>query len=104
MDAVEFLKKQHEICEYYLFCESCPLNANGCVNGMQFEEIVKTVENWHPYKTRQAAFLEVWPHARIAENDVLSFCPKDIDSTVNIDCDSACIQCRRRYWLGPVEE
>ena len=61
MDAVRFLKEKDRMCEYYEYCEGCPL-ADGIEIPSIYctcpeeepEEIVTTIEKWsnaHPIRT-----------------------------------------------------
>lgn len=71
------------------------------------EEAVAIVEKWsakHPVKTRQSEFLKMFPDAMI-DSDTIVIKPCEIDD--KIECisveDSACLNCRRNYWLAEVE-
>ena len=70
---------------------------------------VKFVERWavaHPVKTRQSAFMEQWPNARISNVDGFPVInPCGLDSTVVNECDVAsCSKCRSKFWLAEVED
>ena len=73
------------------------------------EEAVAIVERWaaeHPVKTRQSAFMEQWPNARISNVDEFPVInPCGLDSTVVNECDVAsCSKCRSKFWLAEVED
>ena len=103
MDAVEFLNERKRMFK------------NGglmpCLDGdigYNSEKAVKIVEEWavaHPRKTRQSAFLEQHPEAKVDGRNVLCVCPAYIygdmacPNTTGISCDD----CRGEFWLEEVE-
>lgn len=107
MDAVKFVEERRRMFavtgenpKYSLF------NMSTCA-----EDVVKEVEDWsaaHPRKTRQSAFLEHYPEARLDEYGVLRFCPSDI-SAAHRDSggcgypEQRCTDCRRKFWMQEVE-
>lgn len=107
MDAVKFVEERRRMFavtgenpKYSLF------NISTCA-----EDVVKEVEEWsvaHPRKTRQSAFLEHYPEARLDEYGVLRFCPSDI-SAAHRDSggcgypEQRCTDCRRKFWMQEVE-
>lgn len=107
MDAVKFVEERRrmfavtgEAPKYTLFNK-----------GSSAEDVVKEVEEWsaaHPRKTRQSAFLEHYPEARLDEYGVLRFCPSDI-SAAHRDSggcgypEQRCTDCRRKFWMQEVE-
>lgn len=107
MDAVKFVEERRRMFavtgenpKYSLF------NMSTCA-----EDVVKEVEEWsaaHPRKTRQSAFLEHYPEARLDEYGVLRFCPSDI-SAAHRDSggcgypEQRCTDCRRKFWMQEVE-
>ena len=107
MDAVKFVEERRRMCnvtgkspKYSLY------NMSTCA-----EDVVKEVEEWsaaHPCKTRQSAFLEHYPEARLDEYGVLRFCPSDI-SAAHRDSggcgypEQMCTDCRRKFWMQEVE-
>lgn len=107
MDAVKFVEERRrmfavtgENSKYSLF------NMSTCA-----EDVVKEVEEWsaaHQRKTRQSAFLERYPEARLDEYGVLRFCPSDI-SAAHRDSGGCgypelrCTDCRRKFWMQEVE-
>lgn len=73
-------------------------------------DVVKEVEAWsaaHPRRTRQSVFLEQWPNASLADDGVLTFCPKRVDFNISClaECHSVkkCSDCRREFWTQEVE-
>ena len=107
MDAVKFVEERRRMFavtgenpKYSLF------NMSTCA-----EDVIKEVEEWsaaHPRKTRQSAFLEHYPEARLDEYGVLRFCPSDI-SAAHRDSggcgypEQRCTDCRRKFWMQEVE-
>ena len=107
MDAVKFVEERRRMFavtgenpKYSLF------NMSTCA-----EDVVKEVEEWsaaHPRKTRQSAFLEHYPEARLDEYGVLRFCPSDISAAHRYSegCgypEQRCTDCRREFWMQEVE-
>lgn len=107
MDAVKFIEERRRMCKvtgsgpkYSLY------NERTCA-----EDVVKEVEEWsaaHPRKTRQSAFLEHYPEARLDDYGVLRFCPSDISAAHrdSVGCgypELRCTDCRRKFWTQEVE-
>lgn len=105
MDAVKFIEERRrmfamtgENSKYSLF------NMN-----TRAEDIVKEVEEWsavHPRKTRQDAFLEQWPNAKIFIDGVLDLCPSELDENYkckSTDIKMCCQLCRHEFWMQEVE-
>lgn len=107
MDAVKFVEERRrmfavtgEVPKYTLFNK-----------GSSAEDVVKEVEEWsaaHPRKTRQSAFLEHYPEARLDDYGVLRFCPSDISAAHrdSVGCgypELRCTDCRRKFWMQEVE-
>ena len=112
MDALEFLKARLRMCSRQLTCEGCPAEGINCgydadATDAEYEKLIQIVDDWsreHPPKTRQDAFLEVWPNASM--DGVVLFCPKTLDSTYSPirGCVlGACSDCRRDFWMQEVE-
>ena len=122
MDAVKFIEERNRMCKSFGDrCTGCPASdACGCCAVDQAVDQASTldataqvaiVEKWsaaHPRKTRQSAFLEHYPEARLDEYGVLLFCPADIsaahrDSGGCKDPEKMCIDCRHEFWMQEVE-
>ena len=76
------------------------------------EEVVSMVEEWsitHPLKTRQDAFLEQWPTAKIDEIGCLDVCPYLVSATHRnkyghcANDGVTCCDCRKEFWRQEVE-
>lgn len=75
------------------------------------ETAVKVVEDWsaaHPRKTRQSAFMGLYPESLVGESGVLLLCPRYI-SAAHRDGDGSCkepgikcIDCSREFWMQEV--
>ena len=118
MDAIEFIRERNSMCATYTpkRCEGCPAdNYGGCgvtcimIDKIDAERLVPIVERWsseHPRKTRQDAFLEQWPNARVFVDGVLDFCPLELDECYpcpSTDVKMRCQSCRREFWMQEVE-
>lgn len=120
MDAVKYLNDKRRMCAFEN-CLTCPItvkvtsgkyvsNVVSCASFIASypEETVAIVEKWakeHPERTRQSVFLERYPNAPVEADGVLEVHPCEIDKTVDYDaCQISCAECRKRYWLAPVEE
>ncbi len=122
MDAVEFLKEKDRMHEMMKGnCEKCGLSyAN---NGMRAnciglfgecpEKAVEIVERWakeHPRKTRQSELLKMFPKASMTADGIIAFCPESMDSAFVCPIkerdryDPECGECRKKYWLEPLDE
>lgn len=117
MDAVEFLKEAHRMCDSYDDCEGCPGVSNACfINDTDKREnpegVVAAVEKFaaeNPKVTRQAKFLLAYPQARLDKKGVLCVMPCQInkqiyDARMNGNCTADCSPCRRKYWLAEVKK
>lgn len=131
MDAVEFLVTRDRMCKYErerginAKNEPCPgccipakMNIRTCPSCKDFikqhpAEAVEIVERWgkeHPRKTRQSEFLKMFPRADMTADDVIAFCPENMDSAFVCPIkerdhyDPECCECRKKYWLAEVEE
>lgn len=120
MDAVEYLNDKRRMCAFEN-CTTCPIkvkltsgkyvcNIVSCASFITNypEETVAIVEKWakeHPERSRQSAFLERYPNAAINYDGFLTIRPCEIDETIANDaCHFRCSECRKNYWLAPVEE
>lgn len=111
MDAVKYLKERERMCNSYNNkCDGCGFGDAPLCNHTEDdnpEKAVAIVEKWsaeHPVKTRQSEFLKMFPNAMI-DSDAIVIKPCEIDE--GIKCigieGSACLNCRRNYWLAEVE-
>ena len=117
MDAVEFINERNRMCNSFESCSNCPLNKDGifCYASMEkhsqvaAEEVVQLVEEWtkeSPRKTRQDAFLEQWPNAKVFVDGVLDICPLELDECYtcqSTDLKMRCQSCRRDFWMQVVK-
>ena len=109
MDAVEFIKARRKMCWGLGGCSNCPFDNYNCGNDIDAETVVSVVENWvkaHPDKTRQSEFLKLHPNAKMSKDGrcLLDICPKDIDSTYQVECITCrCNDCKMEYWSKEVE-
>ena len=116
MDAVEFLKEAHRMCDSFDDCEDCPGVAACLVNDTDWhknpEDVVASVEKFaaeNPKTTRQAEFLLAYPEAPQAANGALCIGPCQIDKLThdareNGHCSMSCDDCRRKYWFAEVKK
>nr|DAJ17149.1 MAG TPA: hypothetical protein [Myoviridae sp. ctsKG11] len=117
MDAVKFIEESNRMCKSFdPGCAGCPASCKlSCVfdrvSAIDAAAQIAIVEKWsaaHPRKTRQSAFLEHYPEARLDEYGVLRFCPSDI-SAAHRDSggcgypEQRCTDCRRKFWMQEVE-
>lgn len=118
MDAVEYIKTIHRLCESqngYSGCSGCPLlnedDYCSIVDARErAEDVVQIVEQWakdHPIKTRQSKFLKMFPGAKI-DSGVIIFCPKFLlperEGEVYCRKHIKCKECRKDYWLTEVTD
>lgn len=109
MDAVKYVKAKARMCKTET-CLTCPLSWQTCggLTEDYIEEAVVLVEKWdkeHPERTRQSVFLERYPNAPVEADGVLELHPCEIDKTIDHEaCRTSCENCRKNYWLAPVEE
>lgn len=115
MDAVKYLKELHRMCTKSHTCDDCPIYKATKQNcGMAYSNAemlaghVGIVEQWskeHPERTRQSAFLERYPRAKIGDDGVLDIAPCAIDEE-NCKCmgsvEKTCSECKREYWWQEV--
>lgn len=117
MDAAKFIQERNRMCNSFESCSNCPLNKDGifCYASMEkhsqvaAEEVVQLVEEWtkeSPRKTRQDAFLEQWPNAKVFVDGVLDICPLELDECYtcqSTDLKMRCQSCRRDFWMQVVK-
>lgn len=116
MDAVEFLKTLHRMCDRH--CTNCEFGKRLCgfVTSCTVwrkthpEEAVEIAEKWakeHPVKTRQSVFLEQYPEAAISKDGAIAICPLEISAAYSGACNKGnsdvCADCKRQFWLAEVE-
>ena len=100
MDAVKFIEERNRMC-----------GTMSEMWGVDAAQIVKNTEEWsaaHPRKTRQSAFLEQWPNAKIRKDGILDIFPCVVCTTKrkNNNCESvafSCVNCSREFWMQEVE-
>lgn len=114
MDALEFIRERNRMCKSFgdgEGCMSCPVykEGNRCMAILWKEEIIPIVEKWskeNPRKTRQDAFLEQWPNAKVFVDGVLDICPLELDECYtcqSTDLKMRCQSCRRDFWMQVVK-
>lgn len=120
MDAVKFIKERNRMCKTNVSCYGCPAHDIGSSNSCKFamenwfspEQQINLVKEWsaaHPRKTRQSAFLEQWPEAKISDTGILDICPIAISVThrgKHGGCGMPgllCNECCREFWMQEVE-
>lgn len=118
MDAVEYVKtlcRMHESQDcYYGSIPGCPLLHKDdedcyCVANMReyAEKAVQIVEQWandNPVKSRQSAFLEIFPNAP-KSGRVLDICPRSLNTEYMPPkrCENtSCGVCKIDYWSEEV--
>lgn len=119
MDAVKFLKERARMCEANqtgeMTCENCAAykGVSQCYKlgePKDPEKMVAIVEQWaaeHPAKTRQSVFLEMFPNAPIfPDTGIVKISPCEVDAVLRGNCPGVgcCTECRKKFWLGEVEE
>lgn len=119
MDAVEYTKTLHRLCESQANCPECPLHEN-CeednyvyCNGNASEYVEKSVhivEQWakdHPVKTRKSEFQKMFPNANMY-SIITTFCTAHFDKKkaceVSVPSEEMCEKCRYKYWNEEVAE
>ena len=110
MDAVEFLRDFRRMCLSYDICTGCGLRCVGCSpmeEDCDHEKMIRVVEKWakaHPVKTRLSEFLKLFPNESVQEEGCPSLCTKFFDSTVSCKDSEGCHECKKKFWLTPIEE
>ena len=117
MDAVKFIEERERMCKMYGGCTGCPgyddgVCMVGITTGITPVKQIELLEKWsaaHPRKTRQSAFLEQWPEARIYANGALSICPNAVcawrcgKDGERVEETGTCDDCCREFWTQEVE-
>lgn len=118
MDASDFVKNYIRMCSAVGDCEQCPCGeTNFCTAPSNLrsldgaDEVVHIVEEWaaaHPPKTRQSAFLELFPEADVCETDDCRTCltldPCHFYPKMRKDCSlRKCSDCRKAFWLSELD-
>lgn len=120
MDAVTYLKEKNRMTTTCgIKCFECPLGIKN--NGKDLvcemlemtcpEKAIEIVENWskeHPIRTRQSAFLKIFPNVmknKYVNEDVIDICPLAIDTEFKY-CEkyANCVTCKKEYWLEDIGE
>ena len=124
MDAVEFLKEKSRMCNTFNLCdgggykETCELYQEGltCADYTNDypEKAVEIVEQWakeHPRKTRQSAFLKMFPDAFVYQGSIDIDPCKIVKSKYDTEqCklrktrEWSCENCREQFWHEEVED
>ncbi len=109
---MEFFSEHRRMCKSSSDCTKCEYHGDRCDNAIELlGKTVAAVEQWsreHPRKTRQDAFLEQYPEAKI-EDGVLWLCPCTVSASYrNAQGNCAtmqrqCSDCHREFWLQEVE-
>lgn len=122
MDAVEYIKTIHRLCESqngYSGCSGCPLlnedDYCSIVDARErAEDVVQIVEQWakdHPIKTRQSKFLRISPNVDL--KIITRLLPCSLDKTLKplrcakygyLSITCCCDRCRDDYWNEEVSE
>lgn len=117
MDALKFIEERNRMCDYYRGgnelseCAKCPAPQRTCLSARSVTaEYIAAVEQWaqeHPRKTRQDAFLSLFPTGRLDKSGVLTICPAGVDAKLRgpdgTGCGINCDTCRREFWMQEVE-
>ena len=109
MDAVEFLRDFKRMCLSYDNCTGCELKDDQCIPTEEVcdhEKAVRIVEEWakeHPVKTRLSECKKLFPNASVQEEGCPSLCTKFFDSTVSCKDSEGCLECRKKFWLTPID-
>ena len=110
MDAVEFLRDFRRMCLSYDNCTGCEFKVAECSpteEDCDHEKVIRVVEEWakeHPVKTRLSEFLKLFPNATAPEEGCPNLCVKFFDSTVSCEVSEKCLDCKKKFWLTPIEE
>ena len=55
-------------------------------------------------KRWMSEFLLLFPNESVQEEGCPSLCTKFFDSTVSCKDSEGCLECRKKFWLTPIEE
>ena len=114
MDAVEFLKTLHRMCDRH--CTNCEFGkrlcgfVTSCTVWIEThpEEAVAISKQWakeHPAKTRQSEFLKLFPEANVDQAECLYINRCQILGKKVPECAGhTCSECRRAFWLAEAED
>lgn len=118
MDIMEFLEVSKKVCNYKKQslgegCElGCPFNDVCNLQVVDLlgidENVVDDVQRYYDekisgLKTRQQAYLAVFPKAPKDIKGIIDVCPKSADRTLSNLCEKYkynCAMCRTQYWEG----
>ena len=120
MDALEFAKQRRRMCRSVSYCCSiCRRRGKHCILGTKNStleddtELINDVEQWakeHPERTRQSEFLKMFPDAMLDKDGYILARPCSFEKSYSLirrrvcyaftNCDN----CRRKYWLTPIED
>ena len=125
MDAVEYEKGRRRMCRTNIrkkgSCEGCdaysvlmhrcdfvpPPPGRKADDENIIKKNIATVEQWvkdNPIKTRQSAFLKMFPNADLL-GDVINILPCSIEKEMSKCCgDKKCEECHKDYWLAEVTD
>lgn len=112
MDAVEFLKQRHRMCDMET-CDSCPASfLDECdYDSKDIVELVEIVEQWsqdHPQKTMMQDFFEKFPNAPKEEDGTpIDICPSYCGYTDEPNSLAVCEKFNKnclKCWSRPLEE
>lgn len=115
MDAVEFLKPLHRMCDRH--CTNCEFGkrlcgfVTSCTVWIEThpEEAVAISKQWakeHPAQTRQSEFLKLFPGVDADKTDgCLTLNPCIIYPKMREECSGKlCHECKKTFWLAEVED
>mgnify|MGYP000040743740 FL=1 len=115
MDAVEFLKTLHRMCDRH--CTNCEFGkrlcgfVTSCTVWIEThpEEAVAISKQWakeHPAQTRQSEFLKLFPGVDADKTDgCLTLNPCIIYPKMREECSGKlCHECKKTFWLAEVED
>lgn len=109
MDAVEFLRDFRRMCLSYDNCTGCELRCAACIpmeEDCDHEKVIRVVEEWaktHPVKTRLSEFKKLFPNASEKAGGCPDCCVNKFDSTVSCKDSDTCLECKKKFWLTPID-
>lgn len=110
MDAKEYFRERERMCKSQNpndECVGCPLEFFDECSGIESVDIVEKWSKEHPRKTRQDAFLKLFPKARVSDEGLIVINPCAIEHDLSVKCmgsGMSCRECRKKYWLGEADE